>query len=1398
MSGKVPYSVTVSANTAEAKQKLKDLGEQLDEFSRKKREALKAGNLELSKSLGKEISVIRKDMAQWKKQTLDVEQVLQNINKVPLNQIQSALRSLRKDMMALDRDSDEYYDTLSKIRRLETQVGQPSGKSSGKNNMWAYYLGGGAVVASLERLASRAVNAYQRLDDKMADVQKTTDLSKEGVIELDKELQKIDTRSSREELLDMARIGGKLGIEGQENLAGFVRVADKLKVALSEDLGGNVEETIRQVGKLVGVFDVDKELGIERGLEAVGSTINELGASSTANEAYIVDFTNRVAGVAAGADIAIPKVMGIASTMDILAQTAEVSGTTYGQVMTGMQKRTEEYARIAGMSLQEFRELLDQDQNEAFIRVMEGLGKMDSENRVKALSTLKLEGQRATQVLGALADKTDLLREQQALANEAFEEATSLQNEFNVKNESAAALIEKRRKVMDQAMTDMGEKLFPLWSEAIGLSGHLLQALSSILGVGSRYIWTIVSLTATIVAYNAVRKLQIFYSREHRAAMVRELATMTSSTAATKLLAAAKLLLAGNVRAAGTAFKMFWASVGPLSWIVTIVGGIATAFSLFNSRVRETGKSIKDLNDINKAGSDAYIEEKTHLERLLETARDKNVSDQQRLKAIEDLKNALPDGIKLINEETIANGEAAKSIEKYCEAMRLRAKIDAGYERLKEIEKETQAALDDGSAGKTTFWQKAKAWLDPGFFGGFFGLNYGENISAYEVDNRNKFIENQSARKTKIAEDMGKEKRKYNKLVGSDQTQQTQQNLSSLPSDNNKKSWTLDQDEGFMQGKLALQQKRIAGELSSEDEYNRQLQALEIESLEARIASGKESGDRLLKLQNDLAEKKYRQTKSEQDRIDKLIAASLEGRSVSDGKGLMDAEKNAYDKRLKDLGLFGKSREQMTAQEQAASLNLEQQHLKKLQQIYVDAETKKIQDQAVAAERSLNQTKQAHNQELAAADTFEAKKALVDKYQLGSVRNSREADRLLRQYYASEEEKEAREHYEKLIEEYTKFLEESKNIQANGFSLGSLNEEETERVQQLIDELNKKLAELKGTNPVNDDKGAESRVDILGYTQKQWEDFFKNLEAGKDKLGTWQTALQLVGQTFGEISNLMSAAENREFRAYEKTAKKKKKVLDDRLKKGLISQEAYNTAVEQIDDETDRKKEELERKQAIRSRALAVFQTLVNTSVAVTSALGMQPWGPWNIALAALVGTLGAIQTAAVLAAPLPGAEDGGYIDVVRSQDGKRFRAKRDPDRRGYIGGTSVIVSEDGTEFVASAAAVRNPTIRPVLDIIDVATRNGSVDTINLPAVIGATLPGRASGGYLSSAPTTAAFGYPDLSLGQLDGVLQRNAEVMQKMLDRLDRPIAAYTRKYGPGGLFDAIRRDKSIRKTL
>lgn len=63
---------------------------------------------------------------------------------------------------------------------------------------------------------------------------------------------------------------------------------------MSEDLGGNAEEALNEVGKLVDIFNIKQKFGIEDAMIRVGSTVNELGAASTANEGYIVDFTKRL------------------------------------------------------------------------------------------------------------------------------------------------------------------------------------------------------------------------------------------------------------------------------------------------------------------------------------------------------------------------------------------------------------------------------------------------------------------------------------------------------------------------------------------------------------------------------------------------------------------------------------------------------------------------------------------------------------------------------------------------------------------------------------------------------------------------------------------------------------------------------------------------------------------------------------------------------------------------------------------------------------------------------------------------------------------------------------------------------------------------------------------------
>lgn len=80
----------------------------------------------------------------------------------------------------------------------------------------------------------------------------------------------------------LSSFAGKLGINGRDDLVGFTRAADQTVVALSQDLGGNVEETVRQLGKLVDIFKLEDELEIKQAMHKVGSALNGLGAASTA------------------------------------------------------------------------------------------------------------------------------------------------------------------------------------------------------------------------------------------------------------------------------------------------------------------------------------------------------------------------------------------------------------------------------------------------------------------------------------------------------------------------------------------------------------------------------------------------------------------------------------------------------------------------------------------------------------------------------------------------------------------------------------------------------------------------------------------------------------------------------------------------------------------------------------------------------------------------------------------------------------------------------------------------------------------------------------------------------------------------------------------------------------
>lgn len=370
-------------------------------------------------------------------------------------QLQSQAEALRAEIdqltpgtAAFIAKSKELQQVQGRIERLNREITGTSGVFSRISAevkqfgaLAATYLGFNALTSSIRNIVQK--NA--ELSDAMSAVAKTTGLTDQEVKKLTRSFKEFDTRSSRTELLDLARIAGKLGIEGSENIKGFVKAADQINVALAEDLGGNAEEAIRQVGKLVDIFKVNQKFSMEDAMLKTGSAINALGAASTANEGYLVEFAKRFGGIAPNANISIEDTLGLAAALDQLGQTSEVSTTALGKILVKMGQDVPKFAKLAGISVQEMSQLMATNTNEALLKVLEGAksSKEGLEGLVETLGDMGVDSARAAGVIGVLSKNIDIVRKQQAIANTEFEKGTSITQEFNRVNSNFAANLEK-------------------------------------------------------------------------------------------------------------------------------------------------------------------------------------------------------------------------------------------------------------------------------------------------------------------------------------------------------------------------------------------------------------------------------------------------------------------------------------------------------------------------------------------------------------------------------------------------------------------------------------------------------------------------------------------------------------------------------------------------------------------------------------------------------------------------------------------------------------------------------------------------------------------------------------------------------------------------------------------
>lgn len=1211
-----------------------------------------------------------------------------------------------------------------------------------------------SAAQNIKRFVSESLPAFREYDDKLADVMKTTGLTKSETELLSKSLKRIDTRTSQNELLDLARVAGKLGLSDKVDVEGFVRAADKINVALSEDLGGNAEEALNQVGKLVDIFNIKQQFGIENSMIRVGSTINELGAASTANEGYIVEFTKRLAGVAPSANISIQNVMGYGATLDQFGQQCETAGTAMSQAITGMFKRTEVYARIANMSLKDFTELLNQDANAAFIAFLKGLKNNNAGmvELVKNLNDLKMDGTRSVQIIGALAENVDALEQQQKLANKAFSDGTSIIDEFNTKNNTAQARYEKFQKTLQNIKVQIGSVLVP----TLDALHSLISAISSDSVELLQGEFEMYKKTSSEIANKKQR--------------VEELtATYEQLRGKSNLNAEQQNILNDTVKQLGeicpeaiTKYNQYGEAIEiNIEKLDRAIERQRQLNLLMAKRVAsKSAKGIKDeweTLQTNIAARSTNIEYAGKLQDRIATG---DITERN------DALRELPFIEQRINRNNENIQESTMNLLQYINTLR---ELGVSYEAISKdsgVSVENLVTLNKSNVGADISKQRSE------------GKGYADIAKGMGVP-------------VKLIIDIASENdNNFNRPVNNKQEVDQGSSPVNIPesSDKNTNKWSLNQDQQFLQAKAELRNKLRSGEISSEQEYNEQLLQLEIDTLQKRIALQKENGSDLAKLQSDLADRQYTQKKNEQTRLSKLIEASLEGGKNPDLQQEIDQENYNYERRLKDLGLFNKDRSAMTKEELDALENLERIHNENLRYLYIEDLQRKFDQKKQAVDKEINELKAAHNAQLAEATTFEQKKALVAQLygedRAKAVRTEQQALKLIRQKFTSEEEAQMRENVERLIEIYTQMMAELERTLASADVTGMTDADKAE-VQATLNKLRAILANLNAGNTSGDDNEKDGNDVVLGVREDEWEKFFDNIKYGMDGFEDWIQAINTIGKSmlyaFSSVSQLMTAIENRQFKTYEKTAEKKKKLLEQQKKAGIITEETYNDKVQAIDEETEAKREEMERKQAIRDKAIAVFQSLIATAVGISKALP-------NIPLSIAVGALGAIQTAAILATPLPGAELGGLINVEREQDGKRFYAEFSPNRRGFVNKPTVIVGENGPEYVIPNKMLQNPEVAGFVQAIEAARLKGEFRN---PFSI--TASGRESGGPTVSFPAPVG-----VSASMDPKLLSALLLAVEKLNGKLDKPVQAYLKKYGSGGLYDEMAKDSRIRKTL
>ena len=393
---------------------------------------------------------------------------------------------------------------IKELRGTATETGLSLGKlADGFNRYAAIGASALATLTGMTLTMRKCVDEYAQMEEAESQVIKYTGMTRDEVKLLNEEFKQMDTRTPREELNRLAGEAGKLGITGVQKVREFVEAANMINVALGEDLG---EEAVNQIGKLSQMFG-DESRSLKDNMLAIGSAVNQVAQSTSASEPYLVQFTARMGGVGKQAKMSVTDIMGFASALDQNMLRSEMASTALSGLIMRIYQEPAKYAKLAGMDVEQFTQLVETDVNEAVMSFLSALNKMGGMAQMApVLKEMQLSGAEAASVISTLAGNVDLVRKEQENANKAFTEGTSITNEYAVQNNTVQARLEKLQNDFKDVRVELGERLLPVMRYMISTGSLTVKGLMAVTEFLMEYKSVILTATTAIAAYTLVVK----------------------------------------------------------------------------------------------------------------------------------------------------------------------------------------------------------------------------------------------------------------------------------------------------------------------------------------------------------------------------------------------------------------------------------------------------------------------------------------------------------------------------------------------------------------------------------------------------------------------------------------------------------------------------------------------------------------------------------------------------------------------------------------------------------------------------------------------------------------------------------------------------------------------------